>query len=126
MHELAIVQSICDAALDEARRHGAARVRSVTCRAGVLRQLVPEMMESAFLLLSEGTPLEGARLTVEREGVVVACAACGNTGTVYEIPRGCSACLSSEVRCTGGQDIMLTAMEIDREAGDGNPGIAAP
>ena len=38
MHEFAIVQSLCEAALEEAKRHRAAGILSVTCRVGVLRQ----------------------------------------------------------------------------------------
>ena len=120
MHEFAIAQSICDVALEEARRHEAARVVSITCRFGVMRQIVPEFMKTAFELSAEGTLLDGAVLNMKTEGIEAACSDCGATQTLYEIPFECPACGSAAVRCRGGQDIILVSMKISQGYGDGD------
>ena len=120
MHEFAIARSICDIALEEARRHRAKGVVSITCRIGVLRQIVPEIMDTAFELSAHGTALEGTRLIVEVEGIEVACSDCGGEQTVYEIPFACPACGSGAIHCTGGEDIFLTSMEISPGDDDGD------
>jgi hydrogenase nickel incorporation protein HypA/HybF len=116
---------MCDVALDVARQHGATEVISLTCRIGVLRQVVPELMQNAFELASEGTLLQGATLKVETDGIEVACTDCGVTRTVYEIPFECPACGSSAIRCSGGQDITLTSIEVNEGVGDGDSGSQA-
>ena len=114
MHEFSIAQSICDIAVEEARRHGATDVVSITCRIGVMRQVVPEFLQTAFELSAEGTLLEGAVLHIEVEGIEVTCEACGGLQTVHEVPFGCPACGSVAIRCSGGQDILLMSMEINQ------------
>ncbi len=113
MHEFAIAQSMRDIALEEARRHGAVTVVSVTCRVGVMRQVVPECMKTAFELSAEGTLLARAVLNIEPEGINVQCRECGAAETVYGVPFECSKCGSASIVCSGGQDITLVSMEID-------------
>ena len=125
MHEFSIAQSICDHAIREARQHGATRVLSLRCRVGVMRQLVPELMETAFTLTSEGTILEGARLDIETEGVRVVCAECGHDGVTNEIPYACPACQSGLIRCEGGQDIFLISLSLEQENGHGSSDSSA-
>jgi hydrogenase nickel incorporation protein HypA/HybF len=125
VHEFSIAQSICDITLQEARQHGARRVISVTCRVGVLRQLVPDLMETAFRLCAEGTILQDTRLGLETEGVDVACMACGRTYTVHEIVFRCPGCNASEIHCRGGQEITLASMEIEQGTGDGDSDSSA-
>lgn len=120
MHEFAIAESICDIALEEAKRHRATEVLSVTCRIGVIRQVAPEFMKTAFELSAEGTLLEGAVLNIETEGIETACSECGAAQTVYEVPFECPVCGSVTIRCSGGQDITLMSIEINQGAGDGD------
>ncbi len=120
MHEFSIVQSICEHALREAQAHGGGRVMSITCRVGVMRQLVPELMQTAFEVSTGGTPLEGATLRLETEGVQIACSACGRTTVIEEIPYACPACDSHEIHCRGGQDIILLSLEVEQEERDGD------
>jgi hydrogenase nickel incorporation protein HypA/HybF len=125
LHEFSIVQSICEHAQREAEQHGATRVLSITCRVGVMRQLVPELMETAFSVLTEGTPMEGATLILETEGVHVACSACGMDTVIQEIPYECPACGSHRIRCRGGQDIVLMSLEAEQEERDGDQSTPA-
>jgi len=120
VHEFSIAQSICEHAIREAEAHNATRVISLRCRVGVMRQLVPELMETAFTLTSEGTLLEGARLEIDTEGVRVVCADCGHDAVSQEIPFACPACHSELIRCEGGQDILLVSLDLEKEDGHGS------
>jgi hydrogenase nickel incorporation protein HypA/HybF len=90
-----------------------------------MRQLVPELMETAFTLTSEGTILEGARLDIETEGVRVVCAECGHDGVTNEIPFACPACRSGLIRCEGGRDIFLISLSLEQENGHGSSDSSA-
>jgi hydrogenase nickel insertion protein HypA len=120
VHEFAIAESIRDIALDEAQRHGAIAVGSITCRIGVMRQVVPEFLQTAFELVVEGTLLEPATLKLETEGIETACNACHAVRTVNELPFECPVCGSVAIECHGGQDITLLSMEIDTGVDDGD------
>ena len=120
MHEFAIAQSLCETVLDEARKNGATEVVSITCRFGVLRQIVPEVMKSAFELSAEGTLLERAELKFETDGMTIECRECAATQTVCDVPLQCPACGSSSIACSGGQDITLISIEINQGVDDGD------
>jgi len=125
MHEFSIAQSLCEIAIDEARQNHATEVVSITCRFGVFRQIVPEIMQTAFALSAEGTLLAGAILIFETEGIRTVCLSCGRDEVVDEVPFSCSACESTSIRCSGGQDITLVSMEINQGDGHGDSGAAA-
>jgi len=126
VHEFSIAQSICEHAIREAEAHSANRVLSLRCRVGIMRQLVPELMETAFTLTSEGTILQGARLELEMEGVRVRCEDCGHDAVTDEIPFACPACHSGFIRCEGGQDILLVSLDLEREDGHGSADSPPP
>jgi hydrogenase nickel incorporation protein HypA/HybF len=121
VHEFSVAESIRDVVLEEARRHDARRVLAVTCRMGVMRMIVDEVLRTAFELIAADTILADAKLILETEGVDVSCAACGATTTMYEVPYSCPACDSVRIRCRGGQDFTLLSIEIDQEAANGDP-----
>ena len=60
MHELAITQSVVDAVTE---RTGDAPVAGVRLRVGRLSGVVPDSVRFCFDLVTDGTPLEGARWT---------------------------------------------------------------
>ena len=68
MHELAITQGVVDAVT---ARTGTARVAAVTVRVGRLSGVVPDAMRFCFDLVTESTPLAGARLEVEQSTACV-------------------------------------------------------
>jgi len=120
VHEFAIVQSLCEAALEEAKRHRAVGILSLTCRVGVMRQIVPEIMQTAFEVTVEGTLLEKAVLKLETDGIESTCHDCGVRKTVYELLFECPACGSTSIRCSGGQEITLVSMDVSQGEGDGD------
>src|SRR5690242_19748047 len=62
VHELSITQSVVDAVSDHA---AGSRVVSIRLTVGRLSGVVPDAMRFCFELITEGTPLQGARLDID-------------------------------------------------------------
>ena len=108
MHELAITQSIVDAA----RERAAGRpVHRVLVRAGRLTAVVPEAMQFCFELIVEGTELSGATLEIEQPEGRAHCAACGSDFALPDLVLLCP-CGSADVTVTGGRELQIVSMEV--------------
>lgn len=112
MHELSIAQSV----LEVATRHAAGRpVRAVELRVGHLRQVVPDSLEFAWQLVSDGSPLEGARLEIEPVPARVGCRDCGEVSEVDGFPLACGRCGGLGVEVLGGEELLVDALELEEE-----------
>jgi hydrogenase nickel incorporation protein HypA/HybF len=112
MHEL----SIADAVVQIVDRHAQGRrVRRVELRVGHLRQVVPSALEFAFELVAQGTAAEGAELVMEEVPASVSCAGCDADSTLRAFPAQCARCGSFDVEVTGGEELLVDALELEDE-----------
>lgn len=113
MHELAIMESALDLALEQARQGGAGRVRVIRLRIGTLSGVVPEALQFAFEALAPGTLAEGAQLAIEQVPACFWCAVCAREFTAADLIAQCPDCreLSGDLRT--GRELELTSLEID-------------
>lgn len=88
MHEASVVANIVDAVLEELKKYDVTKVNAVTIVVGDLTQLGIEQMEFAYEVLSQGTVLEGSKLLVEPEHIVLGCDKCGYEGPAKMIDFG--------------------------------------
>jgi hydrogenase nickel incorporation protein HypA/HybF len=110
MHEL----SIADAVVTIASRHAAGRrVTSVELKVGHLRQVVPDSLMFAFELVSAGTELEGAQLVIEEVPAAVLCRACRAETELEAFPAHCGACGGLDVEVSGGDELLVEALELE-------------
>ena len=110
MHEL----SIADAVLQIADRHAAGRrVTRVELRVGHLRQVVPDALDFAWQLVTQGTPLDGAELVMEEMPATVRCEACGAESTLEAFPPACRECGSLSVEVAGGDELLVDSLELE-------------
>ena len=65
MHELSIMESALNLALEQARKNGAVRVHALRLRIGALSGVVPDALQFAFEALTPGTAAEGAELLID-------------------------------------------------------------
>ena len=70
--------SVLDVAEQEMRTHGAARLKKIRVRHGILANVVPEAMHMAFTALTAEGPHQGAILDLEEEALELRCRACGH------------------------------------------------
>jgi hydrogenase nickel incorporation protein HypA/HybF len=112
MHEL----SIASAVLDVVERHAEGRpVSRVELKVGHLRQVVPQALEFAWQLVAEGTVADGAELAMEEVPATVRCARCGAESTLTAFPARCAACGSLDTDVTGGDELLVDALELQEE-----------
>ena len=113
MHEL----SIADATVRIACRHAAGRrVARVEVKLGRLRQVVPDALAFAFVLVAEGTELEGAELVMEDVPAAGRCRQCGAESELPGFPLACAACGSLDLELLRGEELLVDALELHEVA----------
>ncbi len=119
MHEMPIATDIVERAVEAAEQHGATRIEQIEVHIGLMRQVVPEALELAFTLASEGTMAHGAKLSISQVKAVASCNVCGcRFEPEVEISFACPRCSQADVRIVAGNDIILTSVtcQADEEA----------
>jgi hydrogenase nickel incorporation protein HypA/HybF len=112
MHEL----SIADAVVQIVSRHAdGRRVTRVELKVGHLRQVVPDALDFAFELVAQGTEAEGAELVMEEVPANARCRVCGARSDLTGFPAYCTACGSLDVEVTGGDELLVEALELEDE-----------
>ncbi|MEW2167010.1 hydrogenase maturation nickel metallochaperone HypA [Streptomyces sp. NPDC007084] len=132
MHELSIAVAVVEQ-VEEAVGGQGRRVESLTLRIGELAGVVPEALDFAFALATEGTSLAGARLLIETVEGRGRCEGCGR-----EAPTGmppvlwCAAC-GATLSLLGGRELEIVRVVLadgppgTRGAQDGpRPAVAGP
>jgi hydrogenase nickel incorporation protein HypA/HybF len=113
MHELSIMQSALNLALDQARKAGASRVHTIRLRIGALSGVVPEALVFAFEALTPGTLAEGSELAVERVPARFWCAGCAQEFESDDMLAECPECHSLSGELRAGREMELASLEID-------------
>ena len=113
LHELSIMQSALDMALEQARRSGAARVCGVRLRIGSLSGVVPDALQFAFEALAPGTMAEGAQLTVENVPARFWCSDCAKEFQSDDLFAECPVCRRPSGDLRAGREMELASLEIE-------------
>jgi hydrogenase nickel incorporation protein HypA/HybF len=110
MHEL----SIADAIVRVALRHADGRpVSAVEVSIGHLRQVVPSSLQFSFELLTNDTPLQGARLEVHEVTPRGHCRGCGADTELHEFPLSCARCGGLDLELLCGEELTVDAIHIE-------------
>lgn len=113
MHELSIAQAIADVA---ARHAAGRRVVKVEVRVGHLRQVVPDSLEFAFSLITQGTALDGAALDITHVPPAGRCRDCGGESVMDGFPLCCTACGGLDLELLAGEELLVEALELEEES----------
>ena len=113
MHEMSIAQSILDIVLEESRNHKVDRVLAVALKVGELSAVESESLRFCFELVSKGTPVEGARLDIERVQVTCRCLDCGSDFAVEELLFSCPECGGGKVDMLHGRELSVESFEAE-------------
>jgi hydrogenase nickel incorporation protein HypA/HybF len=112
MHELSIAGAVMEIVERNARGR---RVARVELRVGHLRQVVPASLDFAWELVTQGTALDGAELSIEYVPARTRCRDCGEGSELESFPARCLACGSMDVDVDGGDELLVVALELDEE-----------
>jgi len=111
VHEL----SLASAVIDTATRHAAGRrITAVHLRVGHLRQVVPDSLQFYFGHVAEGTPCEGARLSLEVVPAELRCNGCGQAWQLEEIAFRCPSCGAGDVAVVAGEEFEVEWINVEQ------------
>jgi len=114
MHELSLALNILDIASDESEARGGTDVKAIHIRLGPVSGVVKEALVSAFGLARESSPFSDCRLVIEDVPVCIDCPACEAECTAESIQvMRCSECSTPAARVISGDEMEITAMEIE-------------
>jgi hydrogenase nickel incorporation protein HypA/HybF len=113
MHELSIMQSALNLALERAREAQGSRVHLIRLRVGQLSGVVPDALQFAFEALSPGTPAEGGQLAIEHVPARFWCAACLREFEVEDLLPECPDCHGPSAELRAGRELEIASLEIE-------------
>ena len=111
MHELSIAEELLSIIKDSAEKAGIKKVAAVNLRIGEFSSILPESLEFAFQILSQGTITDGARINIDHAPAGLLCGRCG--ARVGREESSCSRCGSDEMRLVGGDQLEILSFEGD-------------
>jgi hydrogenase nickel incorporation protein HypA/HybF len=114
MHELSIMESALNIALERAQAAGANRVHVIRLRIGALSGVVPEALEFAFAALAPGTAAEGGELKVEHVPARFWCRGCEREFQAEDnLYAECPTCHEPSTELRAGREMELASLEIE-------------
>ncbi len=114
MHELSIAASIVEAVTESASAYPGARVKEVRLRVGVLASLVEDSLQFCWELATEGSPLAGAALVINKLPVIVHCGACGADAEIEGVQSfRCPRCGEPAADLRQGRELEIESIEIE-------------
>jgi len=111
MHEFGIIENIFKVIEKTAEDNGLSRISKVRLKIGKMRQVVPELMQNAFAIVSEQTIANGAVLEIEKVPIRMKCLTCGGEFMVREQEYICPECGSVRLETLSGQELVLESVE---------------
>ncbi|WP_223632961.1 hydrogenase maturation nickel metallochaperone HypA [Rhodobacter sp. TJ_12] len=106
MHEMAICCALVEAVGAELARRGGGQVETVRMSIGALQGIEPDLLISAFALLSEDTAMAGAALAITRRPARLQCRTCKGERAA-DRHFHCASCGGTEVSLLPGKGMTL-------------------
>jgi hydrogenase nickel incorporation protein HypA/HybF len=110
---MSIAQSLIHILQEEMLKHGAKTLRSVRLSVGELTAIVPESLSFCFEIIVQGTPLEGAKLLMDRIPLKGYCPQCDETFDIKEFVFVCPTCANTAIETIEGQELSIVEMEVE-------------
>jgi len=111
MHEWTIADNLARLVREVARKEGLAEVSEVYVKVGVLRQVIPETLQTAFSHLIGETEFAGARLKIEEAPLAVRCRNCGSDTAGDDLAFTCGRCGGTDLEIISGDELFLDYLE---------------
>ena len=112
MHEMSIAVPLVQQLQAIVREHQADRVEAISVSAGEMRQVVPELLVSAFEMASKGTCAEDAKLEVTIVPINARCRVCGTEFGAAIDEFACPRCNQADVEIIEGNEIIIQSVSL--------------
>ena len=113
MHELSIAENIIAIVDESLSSCGGGKLRIIRIKVGELAGVVPDSLEFCFSALTKGTPMEQAKLEIERTAVVARCEVCGVDFAVDKFVFRCPHCNSPASEIVSGNELRVVSVEVE-------------
>jgi hydrogenase nickel incorporation protein HypA/HybF len=113
MHEVAIVQSLLDIAIENCLKKGCKRIEVIKVKIGKATGVMPDALLFSFEAMRIGTIAEKANLIIDEIPISGYCNSCSNNFTLddqYAIT--CPNCSSFSIRVDTGRELNIYEMEV--------------
>jgi len=108
MHEGHFTEQIIDSVMGELKKYPGKTVESITVKVGEVYHLVPDSVLMHYELITKGTELEGVKLELLEDPMIVVCAQCAKQGPVEDHHLLlCSFCHSRQVKPVAGDKVTI-------------------
>jgi hydrogenase nickel incorporation protein HypA/HybF len=114
VHEFSLAQGLVRQLDELADRHKAEKILTVTVTVGSMSGIVVDSFVFGFEVLAKEHPLTNtARLEIIRAEPALDCLACGYGIVSQTRPASCPQCGSRKLRLSGGDELILTQVEME-------------
>lgn len=114
MHELAITESILNAAVSHAKRVNANKVTDLYLVIGSLSSIVDDSVQFYWEMISKETICEGSQLHFKRLKARVQCQDCKKEYDLENELLPCPQCGSMNIKILSGDEFRLESIEIQK------------
>lgn len=112
MHELSLMESTLEIALEYARHQKAQKIHQINLRVGAISGVVPEALEFAFDACTQNTIAAGANLKIELVPALCYCENCDREFTPPDLIYACPDCGQISSKLIQGRELQLTSLEV--------------
>lgn len=113
MHELSVAQSIVEIVNNHLPKDDRCSVKSVRLKVGELAGVIPESLSFCFTAITQGTPLQGANVDIERVPFTITCEECRATSPTEYGSVQCPACGSVKTKVASGTELQVIEIELN-------------
>ncbi len=113
MHEMSIAQSILDIVDEYMAKEDNVKLLEVAVEIGELVAVVPESLSFCYDVLVENTPYMNSKIIINILPLTAVCSQCNHTFKIKDFNFICSACQSTNVTVTRGQELRISHLEVE-------------
>ena len=112
MHELSVAQNIIRIAREHLTPDQEPRLQIIRVRVGAFSTIVPELLQSGFEAVKDGTPMSTARLEIMVVPLQIKCNICGYETEIEPVDFACPLCSSTDIEIIAGDELTVVNLEI--------------
>lgn len=108
-----MVRSIYDVIMEKINEYDVNRVVQVKLVIGELTGVEDTTMKSCFEVYVQATPVEGAKLVIQRVPAKVRCRVCGNEYQTKIPFSDCAVCGNKSITIISGKELYIDSLEVE-------------
>lgn len=110
MHEMSIAVNLIEQAVKLAKENNLSKIDEIEIEIGALKQVIPDVMQTAFEVAKEGTAAGNAKLTIFETVPLVLCNECDISFEPRINDFLCPQCRKSNIKIIKGNEIIFKSI----------------